>query len=185
MRIGYNLRRAIDSANYSYLQLYLLSGVSDSLIARICNGNGCRIVDMIRIAIALGCPVDELLEGSSDKYSAADRNLLRCLTVGHADTAACTKMDDRQINTNISHTIGRLRCEKRMSQSELAHKLGISRQTVNEMESAKHMLTCERIIMTCKALDVPISTVLPSINVVPNREAALHHALMMINNRQQ
>ena len=62
--------------------------------------------------------------------------------------------------TSIRNNIRRLRFEaNEMTQAELAEKVGVTRQTLNAIETAKYSPTLELAFKIAKVFDVPLDEV--------------------------
>jgi putative transcriptional regulator len=61
--------------------------------------------------------------------------------------------------TRITNEITELRAAIGMSQSELGHRVGVTRQTVNAIEGGKYSPSLEVAFKIARTLDVPLDRV--------------------------
>jgi len=68
----------------------------------------------------------------------------------------------------MSHPLKIYRDEKRLSQQQLAEKLGISRQMVGMLETGERDCTAEMCLLIEKKLGIPRETILPELFIRKN-----------------
>jgi len=57
----------------------------------------------------------------------------------------------------LALAVGELRARRRMTQEELAHAAGVSRNYIGELEQARRATTFEALILVARGLNVPLA----------------------------
>ncbi len=56
----------------------------------------------------------------------------------------------------LALAVGELRARRRMTQEELAHAAGVSRNYIGELEQARRATTFEALVLVSRGLNVPL-----------------------------
>lgn len=74
------------------------------------------------------------------------------------------EMDDKEIAKIMGHRIRVARVARKMSQRELADKLGFSSQFLSKLETGKKMISTEKLVYLGAALSLPLDFFSPFID---------------------
>jgi transcriptional regulator with XRE-family HTH domain len=76
------------------------------------------------------------------------------------------------LDADVGHRVRIHRTARRMSQSELAHRLGITFQQVQKYEKGANRVGAGRLMRIAKILDVPVVSLLGDGTAAPQSQAA-------------
>jgi transcriptional regulator with XRE-family HTH domain len=76
------------------------------------------------------------------------------------------------LDADVGHRVRIHRTARRMSQSELAHRLGITFQQVQKYEKGANRVGAGRLMRIAKILDVPVVSLLSDGSAAPQGQAA-------------
>ena len=76
------------------------------------------------------------------------------------------------LDADVGHRVRIHRTARRMSQSELAHRLGITFQQVQKYEKGANRVGAGRLMRIAKILDVPVGSLLSDGSAAPQGQAA-------------
>jgi transcriptional regulator with XRE-family HTH domain len=76
------------------------------------------------------------------------------------------------LDADVGHRVRIHRTARRMSQSELAHRLGITFQQVQKYEKGANRVGAGRLMRIAKILDVPVGSLLSDGTAAPQGQAA-------------
>jgi len=101
---------------------------------------------------------------------------------GHVDVQG--KRRGGQVDAIVGQTIRVLRLQKRLSQTALAQKIGVSFQQVQKYENGTNRVGASRMVQIAQALRVPLDTLFQRIDSGPPKAEHGDDPLALISNGQ-